>query len=86
MCGKRGGGAAAVVEGINVTVLNSADSHWMQRGGEDVEESCNNRGGKSRGHKSYDSNWAFLSCQLLGGTVSSHINMKHNHLLMRENC
>lgn len=47
MCGKKG---------INVTVLNSAESHWMWIEEEDVEESCNNRRGKSRGHKSYDSN------------------------------
>lgn len=46
-------------EEINVTVLNSAESHWMWIEEEDVEESCNNRRSKSRGHKSYDSNWAF---------------------------
>lgn len=43
-------------EGINVTVLNSTESHWVRIEEEDVEESCNNVRGKSRGHKCYDSN------------------------------
>ena len=43
VCGKRK---------ISVAVLNSSESHWMWRGEKDVEQSCNNRKSKSRGHKS----------------------------------
>lgn len=80
VCGKKGGG------GINVTVLNSAESHWTWTEEEDVEESCNNRGHKSRGHKSYDWNWAFspVSCCCCCCSVSTHTNINHDHFLMRE--
>lgn len=58
-------------EGINVTVLNSTESHWVWIEEEDVEESCNNKRSESRGHKSYDSNWDCLSSAGFGKTPLS---------------
>lgn len=54
------------VGGVSGAVLNSAESHWMSIQEEDVEESCNNRRSESRGHKSYDSKWAFFLLQAAG--------------------
>lgn len=58
-------------EGINVTVLNSTESHWVWIEEEDVEESCNNKRSESRGRKSYDSNWDCLSSAGFGKTPFS---------------
>lgn len=75
MCGKKG---------ISGAVLNSTESHWMWIEEEDVEESCNNRRSKSRGHKSYDSKWAFSPASCWRANVSSLININHEHYLMKE--